>query len=106
MRITRTRAAIATGSVALLALVGCTAPVEDEATTSITIGWTPPDITGVFQTATDYFEQAAEGAAEAGIDVRSSPVRPRPTSVRRPARDRRGLRYTRSRRHRDLACRY
>lgn len=69
MRITRTRAAIATGSVALLALVGCTAPVEDEATTSITIGWTPPDITGVFQTATDYFEQAAEGAAEAGIDV-------------------------------------
>lgn len=36
---------------------------------TITIGWTPPDITGVFQTATDYFEQAAEEAGEHGIDI-------------------------------------
>lgn len=36
---------------------------------SITIGWTPPDVTGVFQTATQYFEQAAAEAAEHGIDV-------------------------------------
>lgn len=36
----------------------------------IVIGWTPPDITGVFQTATDYFEQAAEDANEAGFNVR------------------------------------
>jgi len=35
----------------------------------ITIGWTPPDITGVFKTATDYFEKAAEDAVEHGIDV-------------------------------------
>ena len=27
-------------------------------TKEVTIGWTPPDITGVFKTATDYFEQA------------------------------------------------
>jgi ribose transport system substrate-binding protein len=40
--------------------------VEPEA---ITIGWTPPDITGVFQTATDFFEQAAAEAGEHGIDV-------------------------------------
>ena len=35
----------------------------------IVIGWTPPDITGVFQTATDFFEQAAAGANEAGLQV-------------------------------------
>jgi ribose transport system substrate-binding protein len=40
--------------------------VEPEA---ITIGWTPPDITGVFQTATDFFEQAAAEAREHGIEV-------------------------------------
>lgn len=36
----------------------------------IVIGWTPPDITGVFQTATDFFERAAEQANAAGLDVR------------------------------------
>lgn len=35
----------------------------------IVIGWTPPDITGVFQTATDFFEQAAQDANAAGLDV-------------------------------------
>jgi ribose transport system substrate-binding protein len=35
----------------------------------ITIGWTPPDITGVFQTATQFFEDAAAEANEAGFDV-------------------------------------
>jgi ribose transport system substrate-binding protein len=36
----------------------------------IVIGWTPPDITGVFQTATDFFEGAAEEANAAGFNVR------------------------------------
>ena len=36
---------------------------------TITIGWTPPDITGVFQTATDFFEQAAAEGNEAGFDI-------------------------------------
>src|SRR5918992_1212193 len=36
----------------------------------IVIGWTPPDITGVFQTATDFFERAAEEANAAGLNVR------------------------------------
>lgn len=48
-------------------------PVLEEAEevdpAAITIGWTPPDITGVFQTATDFFEQAAREAGEHGIDV-------------------------------------
>ncbi len=35
----------------------------------IVIGWTPPDITGVFQTATDFFERAAAQANEAGFAV-------------------------------------
>lgn len=35
----------------------------------ITIGWTPPDITGVFKTATDYFEKSAEDAVANGIEV-------------------------------------
>ena len=35
----------------------------------IKIGWTPPDITGVFQTATDFFEAAAEEANAEGFDV-------------------------------------
>jgi len=40
-----------------------------DAKVSIRIGWSPPDITGVFKTATDYMEAAAEQAREHGIDV-------------------------------------
>jgi ribose transport system substrate-binding protein len=36
----------------------------------IVIGWTPPDITGVFKTATEFFESAAEDANAAGYNVR------------------------------------
>lgn len=35
----------------------------------VVIGWTPPDITGVFKTATDFFEKAAADAKKNGIDV-------------------------------------
>lgn len=35
----------------------------------IVIGWTPPDITGVFKTATNFFERAAEDASQHGLDV-------------------------------------
>ena len=35
----------------------------------IVIGWTPPDITGVFQTATDFFELAAADANANGFNV-------------------------------------
>ena len=35
----------------------------------ITIGWAPPDITGVFKTATDYFVKSAEDAGKKGIKV-------------------------------------
>lgn len=35
----------------------------------IVIGWTPPDITGVFKTATDFFERAANEANRHGFRV-------------------------------------
>ncbi|HET7727632.1 MAG TPA: sugar ABC transporter substrate-binding protein [Candidatus Limnocylindrales bacterium] len=35
----------------------------------IVIGWTPPDITGVFKTATDFFEKAAADAGQHGFNV-------------------------------------
>jgi ribose transport system substrate-binding protein len=35
----------------------------------IVIGWTPPDITGVFKTATDFFEKSAADANANGFDV-------------------------------------
>jgi ribose transport system substrate-binding protein len=40
------------------------------ASEEIVIGWTPPDITGVFKTATDFFEQAAQDANDAGFNVK------------------------------------
>lgn len=46
------------------------APAEGELPSEIVIGWSPPDVTGVFATATDFFEQAAADAREAGINVR------------------------------------
>src|ERR671914_293343 len=36
----------------------------------IVIGWTPPDITGVFKTATDFFERAADDANRNGFNVK------------------------------------
>ena len=35
----------------------------------IVIGWTPPDITGVFKTATDFFEKSAEDGNSNGFDI-------------------------------------
>jgi ribose transport system substrate-binding protein len=35
----------------------------------VVIGWTPPDITGVFKTATDFFEKGAADAKKHGLDV-------------------------------------
>jgi ribose transport system substrate-binding protein len=62
-------------SLAVFALVagGCNRDGDSESgqryESEIVIGWTPPDITGVFQTATNYFEQAASEANEQGFNV-------------------------------------
>ena len=54
-------------------LVGSVAPLAAQEggrwQEPIVIGWAPPDITGVFRTATDFFEAAAESANEAGYNV-------------------------------------
>jgi ribose transport system substrate-binding protein len=36
----------------------------------ITIGWAPPDVSGVFKTATDFFEKGAVEASKNGFDVK------------------------------------
>lgn len=48
---------------------GAATSAETQETKSVTIGWTPPDVTGVFKTATDYLEQAADEANQNGFDV-------------------------------------
>ncbi len=46
-------------------------PVPEEARWEepIVIGWTPPDITGVFKTATDFFEASAADGNANGFDI-------------------------------------
>jgi ribose transport system substrate-binding protein len=36
----------------------------------VTIGWAPPDVSGVFKTATDFFEKGAAEASKNGFDVK------------------------------------
>jgi ribose transport system substrate-binding protein len=55
--------------VALLVTVSSFGVFSKELPKEIVIGWTPPDITGVFKTATDYFEKAAADAGKYGINV-------------------------------------
>lgn len=62
------------GVLAVAMALGTTGVVaQDEemsrADEKITIGWTPPDITGVFKTATDFFELSAADANANGFDV-------------------------------------
>jgi ribose transport system substrate-binding protein len=48
------------------------APAETQAPETapkVVIGWTPPDITGVFKTATDFFQKSADDANANGFDV-------------------------------------
>ncbi len=55
------------------------AAAQSDAPIDITIGWVPPDITGVFKTATDFFELAAEDANKNGFNVKvltKSPTSP------------------------------
>jgi ribose transport system substrate-binding protein len=42
---------------------------EDTTPSTIVIGWTPPDITGVFKTATDFFQASVDDANKNGFDV-------------------------------------
>lgn len=58
--------------IAISVMIGVTASAAPKAQRweeKIVIGWTPPDITGVFKTATDFFEAAAADANANGFDV-------------------------------------
>jgi ribose transport system substrate-binding protein len=57
-----------TCAAAALAFGALAAAAQDEPV-KVTIGWTPPDITGVFKTATDFFEKSAAEANKHGFDV-------------------------------------
>ena len=64
----------ATLAVFSLLLVACGPAVEEEPEKArweekIVIGWTPPDITGVFKTATDFFELSAADGVANGFDI-------------------------------------
>jgi len=58
-------AALSVAMILTLSLWGAAGPRLPK----VVIGWTPPDITGVFKTATDFFEKAAADARKNGIDV-------------------------------------
>jgi len=53
----------------VLALAALAVPAAAQLPSRIVIGWAPPDITGVFKTATDFFELAAQDARRHGINV-------------------------------------
>ncbi|MBA7561507.1 hypothetical protein ES708_03145 [subsurface metagenome] len=55
--------------VALLVTISSFGVFAEELPKEIVIGWTPPDITGVFRTATHYFEVGAFDAVLNGITV-------------------------------------
>lgn len=59
--------ALAVGAAGVTGLVAGEARAQEPI--DVTIGWVPPDITGVFATATDFFEQAAAQANEHGFNV-------------------------------------
>lgn len=66
-RTSKTLAAGLLGAATLAAAPEAAAQAAAPAREPITIGWVPPDITGVFRTATEYFERAARHATEAGL---------------------------------------
>ena len=60
--------AFAAASVSIIAAV---APAwAADKPVQVTIGWAPPDVSGVFKTATDFFEKAAADASKNGFDVK------------------------------------
>ncbi|MDX0459733.1 substrate-binding domain-containing protein [Sinorhizobium medicae] len=63
--------AAAVSAIALLPMLGAAPAVAQEGEDiDITIGWVPPDITGVFKTATNFFELAAQDANKNGFNVK------------------------------------
>lgn len=58
------------GLLALSILLGGWSSDQARYQQEIVIGWTPPDITGVFKTATDFFDKGAADANKNGFNVK------------------------------------
>jgi ribose transport system substrate-binding protein len=77
MRYTIRTVALALGCAAVLGVAGCgdddgndtAAGGGAQEPKAVKIGWTPPDVTGVFKTATDFLERGAKDANQHGFDV-------------------------------------
>jgi ribose transport system substrate-binding protein len=55
--------------VMILSFAACSGKKAGSDVIEVRIGWSPPDITGVFKTATDYMERAAADAKGHGINI-------------------------------------
>lgn len=75
MKLRKTLAFGGTLAIAGATLLGCSsgdngnAGGDGDAPISITVGWVPANTTGVFNTATSYFQKAVDSANENGFDV-------------------------------------
>jgi ribose transport system substrate-binding protein len=70
MRVTRLALTSLLGVLALGSVNGARAADSKKLPPEIVIGWSPPDVTGVFATATEFFEKAAADARKHGINVK------------------------------------
>jgi len=61
--------AIAMGMATSLLGMAALGTAQAQEPVTVTIGWAPPDITGVFKTATDFFEKSAQDAKAHGFNV-------------------------------------
>jgi len=63
-------------AIASATLLGCSSGPDDSGfgdsgdAIELTVGWVPANTTGVFNTATSYFEKAVDGANENGFDIK------------------------------------
>ena len=62
--------ALATAIAPLALIAAVSVAGAQDAPVEVTIGWAPPDVSGVFKTATDFFEKSAADAKGKGFDIK------------------------------------
>ncbi|MET4633473.1 sugar ABC transporter substrate-binding protein [Kaistia defluvii] len=66
----RLRQVLAAAIAPLAIIASVSGAYSQDAPIEVTIGWAPPDVSGVFKTATDFFEKSAADAKGKGFDVK------------------------------------
>ena len=66
----RLRQVLAAAIAPLAIIASVSGAHSQDAPIEVTIGWAPPDVSGVFKTATDFFEKSAADAKGKGFDVK------------------------------------